>query len=96
MDKRSGLPHNLALEQVMASPEIFIYGDAFIFKLDAEPFGTSRARYLHWGEDFVMTGRGSVQWKDAVEGPYLDAKKKGRLEAEGFSTQNYNPVCYWL
>ena len=85
MDRRSGLPHNLGLELLTTWPEIF--GDAFVFKLEADPDGTCGARYLHWGEDFVMTGSEKVRWRDAIRDVYFKARQRGRREGKGTSTQ---------
>ena len=86
-DKKSGLPHNLALESIGVYPEVF--GDAFIFKMSPPPTGSGQAHYLHKDEDFVITGGGSLVLMKVLQNLYFDLKREGRLDAEGISTQVY-------
>ncbi len=91
-DKKSGLPHNLALEDIVVLPEVF--GDAFIFKMNPQPTGSGQAHYLHKDEDFVLTGGESMVCREAILGLYRGLKKEDRLEAEGITTQVYGAIAW--
>lgn len=87
VDKRSGLPHNIALESIAGV--LGVFGDAFIFKTESGPTGSGGAQYLHKDEKFVLTGSESVVWRKALQDLYYDVKREGRLEAEGMTSQIY-------
>ena len=89
VDKRSGLPHNIALESITGL--LGVFRDAFIFKTESGPTSSGGAKYLHKDEKFVLTGSESMVRRKALQNLYCDVMNKGSQEAEGITRQMYYP-----
>ena len=80
MDEKSGLPRNWYLESLFLGLTVVkVYGDAFIFKKEAESIGSSDSRvakYLHQKEDFDVAMK-ETMFKDVLR-KLLESSKKGK------------------